>query len=57
MDLSCLPAPVVADMARVSMMALPPVLAGKLAQWERLAPEERERAAGDLALMAGLAAR
>ena len=50
MDSSCL-APLLLDVARP---ALPPELVGRLLRWEELAEEERERARGDLELMAGL---
>lgn len=57
MDPSCLPARVVGDLALLGLLALPGTLAARLGEWERLCGEERERAAADVALMAGLAAR
>lgn len=57
MDPSCLPARVVGDLAMLGLLALPGTLAARLSEWERLCGEERERAAADVALMAGIATR
>lgn len=57
MDLSCLPAPVRDDLARVSFLALPPSLLWRVDNWADLDDAEREVTAADLRLMAGLTLR
>lgn len=52
MDPSCLPA-----LAELGRAALPPLLRDSLDRWELLDEEQRERARGDLELMARLVRR
>lgn len=49
MDSSCL-----APLLDVARPALPPLLADRLARWDELPDEERERARGDLVLLASI---
>jgi len=56
LDAARLPAPVIPDLARIGLTALPAPLLGRLAEWDRLDERQQEAAAAEVRRLAGLLA-